>query len=354
MVSTTSTAPAPTPWKTLLLGGIIGYLIAVLSISGDRAGHANYGRILSEAGEQGEGEEDNTFTLDASITIIVLILVGLTIFFEYIKETIEEAADRSMEPVIEGLFGELTVLGFLSTVTFCFTKLGVFAKLGYWLFGHEEEELLEVFELVHFMLFFIMVFFGINVLVLMYGGKIMSHNWWVYNKACQDDKYMRYMDTVLKSHPDTTYSKLGYWRYLFRQLFPFLTSKDALRSELHLFRGLRDEFIAERSLEPPFEPTTTNRVGDDFDFGHYLDICQANTLAHMVHLSHYTWILLAVGTVIFCGVAVLVDGDMKVRLKGWQSSKISPSSNHLANCVTGLCLDLDCHGLDHFLDWNCL
>ena len=192
------------PWKTIILSALLGYILALFTLQSPAGSHgvssshnqAQFGfipqRILISAGELPDNdisgsvdrmleeaeEEENAPVLDSSISTIVLLLIVLTLAFEYGKESIEESADRNMEPIIQGLFGELTVLGFLSMVTFCVTKMGVFDKLGAYLFGEgEEEELLEIFESVHFMLFFIMVFFVINVLVLMHGSKRQSHKW---------------------------------------------------------------------------------------------------------------------------------------------------------------------------------
>ena len=217
----------PTPWKAIILSALVGYILAVITLQPSSATTAgiqtthqeiqigsspsfSFGiphRILTtafdvsdekevsadrevgvveveadaeESEQKEEEEEPNAVVLDSSISTIVLLLIALTLIFEYAKESIEESADRNMGPIIQGLFGELTVLGFLSMVTFCVTKMGVFDTLGARLFGEgEEEELLEIFESVHFMLFFIMVFFVINVLVLMRGSKLQSGKWYV-------------------------------------------------------------------------------------------------------------------------------------------------------------------------------
>ena len=195
------------PWKAIILSALLGYILAICTLQSPTGSYvvspshnqAQFGvipqRILMSTGEipdhdisdsvdrmleEDEAEEEKAPVLDSSISTIVLLLIALTLAFEYGKESIEESADRNMEPIIQGLFGELTVLGFLSMVTFCVTKMGLFDELGAYLFGEGEgEELLEIFESVHFMLFFIMVFFVINVLVLMRGSKLQSYKWYV-------------------------------------------------------------------------------------------------------------------------------------------------------------------------------
>ena len=206
----------PLQWKAIILSALVGYILAIFTlqqspsagiqsihqeqihIDSSRAPLGIPHRILTtvpdevsdekdinaneevEVESEEEEEEPKAIVLDSSISTIVLLLIVLTLIFEYVKESIEESADRNMGPIIQGLFGELTVLGFLSMVTFCVTKMGVFDTLGAHLFGEgEEEELLEIFESVHFMLFFIMVFFVINVLVLMRGSKLQSEKWYV-------------------------------------------------------------------------------------------------------------------------------------------------------------------------------
>mmetsp|Transcript_6699 Transcript_6699/g.9801 ORF Transcript_6699/g.9801 Transcript_6699/m.9801 type:complete len:177 (-) Transcript_6699:1661-2191(-) len=80
-----------------------------------------------EEGEEGEEEEEEeSEEVDATVvTCIVLLLILLTIAFELFKETLEEKAPRSMRVIIEKLFGELTVLGFLSMFTFIMTQVRV-------------------------------------------------------------------------------------------------------------------------------------------------------------------------------------------------------------------------------------
>ena len=336
-------------FRTLFLGGIFGYLFAVSALSSNSIspekssslsatsavltqlqhrllGHkaSEYGDEssvsfsslmkdgLEEAESQGEEEhEPDIVTLDTAVAVIVFFLITLTILFEYTKEVIEEAADRIMKPVIQGLFGELTVLGFLSIVTFLVTKLGWFSKVSEHLFGEdEEEELLETFEFVHYMLFFIMVFFVINVLVLVYGGQAMEETWRIYDTACRDVKYMAQLDTL--SVPGVR--KTTYVQYLCETLFPCRSVTRRLRSELQLFRGLRQEFVLERSVKPPFAPHASNQVEEDFNFGRYLSICLGHKLTHMVHLSNYTWIFLGAMTLVFYGLALSLDNSMEVRL----------------------------------------
>ena len=64
---------------------------------------------------------------------IVLVLIFLTIVFEKTKHHAEHAAGRVLGPLVDALFGELTVLGFLSVITFCLEKAGLFLALTKWI-----------------------------------------------------------------------------------------------------------------------------------------------------------------------------------------------------------------------------
>lgn len=139
--------------RSLFVPAIVGLVdglslsLVVLSNGMDGSRSLRSGEDLSQehAGaehteEEGEGEieeEEERKIVTASITCIVLILILLTIAFEKIKESIEESVNRSLKPIIQSLFGEITVLGFLSLFTFVITKLGVFDVVSVHIFGEE-------------------------------------------------------------------------------------------------------------------------------------------------------------------------------------------------------------------------
>jgi len=104
--------------------------------------------------EENEANEHDHGTVSPTVTFLVMVLILMTILFEKGKDAMIEAADRDTRPIIDSLFGEMTVLGFLSLFTFCLAQTGVFPQISVALFGKGEEgELLEIFEFVHYMLF---------------------------------------------------------------------------------------------------------------------------------------------------------------------------------------------------------
>jgi hypothetical protein len=254
--------------------------------------------------------------MDTTVTLIVLLLIVLTIAFEAIKEHIEESADRNMRPIIASLFGEMTVLGFLSIFTFCVTKLGFFEKISTQLFGEEEEEaLLETFEFVHYMLVFVMVFFVVSVLTLVGGAEKTEKTWSTMDKACRDSEYLRVLDD-LESNDESRNEEESGWLIYFAKLvlLPscFRSKSKDYRKSLSLFRGLRSEFVLERSLVAPYTPNATNHVEEDFNYGQYLSICLGHELAHVVHVNLLTWVLFALLTLLLYGVAMAVANRITV------------------------------------------
>ena len=86
-----------------------------------------------------------------------------------------ETADGQFRPVVENLFGELSVLGFLSLCTFCISKTGFLEKISS--DDLQEQELLEMVEVIHYMLFFVIINFVINIVLLIRQAKNFQEQW---------------------------------------------------------------------------------------------------------------------------------------------------------------------------------
>lgn len=277
--------------RTALAWFCFGCLFASTKNSGFESA-TNWSRLLHEENldneeafgveEHGESEEEGeTFVSVTAVAATILVLIFFTIFFEVSKEHIEEGATRDMKPMVKSLFGEMTVLGFLSVVTFCVTKMGFFTALSIRIFGEDEEEgLLEIFESVHFCLFFVMIFFLAQVIVAMKHALRHEKKWLQMDAQCQDTEHLAKLRAGDSSNHD------------------FETK------ELLIFASLRNEFIKDRSIEPPFLPAD-EKVPDDFNFGRYSAICLGHTLAHSVHVNIITWVFFALFTLVFYAVWIL-------------------------------------------------
>ena len=182
-----------------------------------------------------------------------------------------------MSLVIEQLFGEMTVFGFLSLVSFVVTKLPFFEVLDEYIF-RGQQDLFEIVETVHMNLFFIMVFYVLQVMVF------------VRHAIGTEDEYTQ-MDRIA---------------------FLRRTGDDTLSvDEKQLsFEALRQEFILERDPEPPFCPAPKeHRVPDDFLFGRYLSVSLGHHLANAVKLDQWTLVFFVVAIVNYFVIGFLVEGN---------------------------------------------
>jgi hypothetical protein len=242
-------------------------------------------RFLEETTEN-EDESIPEKELDITVMVwIVVLLIFLTVAFEGMKEFLEEEVNDDMKIILEKLFGELTVLGFLAMITFIITTTGYFAKLSEYLFG-EKEELLEYFELIHFSIFFIMIFFVGQVIVLVNEATQIEKEWTALDKLCrinpEDSTTAASVRGEIQSGPASGNSSSA--------LMLFLRNKvtEVEEDEL-IFKALRSEFILERSSEAPFEPVPeANRIENDFNFGRYLSLSLTHLLTRVVEVRIVT------------------------------------------------------------------
>jgi hypothetical protein len=297
------------------MGALVGFSIGValsnvLSLSPLRdisRSLTDYGEGEEYASQDKEEEEENpelSYTVNACI---VLVLISLTIGFELIKAHSEESASRNMKPIIESLFGEMTVLGFLSVFTFFVTKFGSFERLGVILFGEAHaEELRETFENAHFTIFFIMIFFVVQVLVLVQEAGESEVDWLEMDRKARDpDANWAERAESYRQHQQQSFLR-SYTSLLFRN--KGLEKED----DLLLFKALRDEFVLDRDLDYPFRPSEQRVDQDNFNFGRYLSACMGGLLTHVVEVTITTWLFFALATVVYYVYALLVHENETV------------------------------------------
>ena len=244
------------------------------------------------------------------VTSIVLILILLTVAFETFKERLEESVHQDLKIILEKLFGELTVLGFLAIVTFSCTQTGVISRLSLFVY-HEEEELLEFFEYVHFSIFAIMIAFVVQVIVLVSEASTTEDKWERMDTKCRELRLAegRHDDALVfpssSEQEAAIHLRSIYW--LTRFFKGFRDKKEYDRKEFFMFQALRNEFILDRGLEPPFEPRPVISEADDFNFGRYLSLAQAHILTHIVEVKVHTWICFAAGALCWYLICISVN-----------------------------------------------
>lgn len=280
---------------------------------------------------------------------IVLVLITMTIIFETLKDYIQENASSNMKLIVDKLFGEMTVLGFLTMFTFAFSRTGLFATLSMLIFGNNST-LTAIFEEVHFTIFFIMVFFVIQVLILMYGAMKTEEEWLDMETQVRNPTTGHDMQERAQAYYENedTQEKNANVCYEMMSLIPGMRRNNL---ELHeneiLYKSLRDEFILERAVEPPFKPSPEqSRVENDFNFGRYQGICLGQMLGQVVNLHTTLWYSFMLASVIYYGFVLLVGGRVEVTYLLWTLQKsLRFILTHSFLRIADSCLVLECHGM---------
>ena len=114
--------------------------------------------------------------MQASLVICAL-LVLVTILFERCRHALERSVPRLMVGVLQALFGELTVLGFITVFAYGLVQFDVLSRLSAALY-HDPSHLVHLFEQIHFLLFFVMLLFLAQALVLV-RASLRYERWWL-------------------------------------------------------------------------------------------------------------------------------------------------------------------------------
>jgi hypothetical protein len=59
------------------------------------------------------------------IAFLATTIIVITVLFEYGQEKLAKFVSEEMAPIMERLYGELTVMGFIGLIMFAFSKLKV-------------------------------------------------------------------------------------------------------------------------------------------------------------------------------------------------------------------------------------
>ncbi|KAL6076688.1 hypothetical protein QOT17_002810 [Balamuthia mandrillaris] len=203
------------------------------------------------------------------VTCVVLIGLG----FETFKEKLEEWTSKAMKPILRAMWGELTGGGFFGLVSFVLTKSGALTHLSVAL-GLEEDELNEIVEQVHLMLFIVFVLFLGQTILLLILAHSVEKNWRAAEKEVKDPETI---DTVIRHFQDMVvykqHNKVPLWD--FRRKFRRIQH----RME---YLTLRENFIHPSD-------STQQKLDPDFDYSEYLSILVGHTIGDLVKIHPFTW-----------------------------------------------------------------
>ena len=316
---------------------------------------------LRRALNGGHGHED-TNALDQLVAFVVVVgLVLVTIGFEYAKDYVEEVLPK-YQVVLDRVWGELTVLGFLALVTFLMVQSGVLPIVSALVYG-DEEHLVHLFERIHFALFAVMIFFLVDALWLLVAANKMRKQWDEYEQLIRalvqavESGHQSEKDAALGD--DDTLKTTGFTlcetmyqhavdmapKGLWSQLFGLVTLNPTVwilpqAKERCIFQRIRQRFMWYAGRADPSNP-----IPADFQFSDYLLTCIREFLAHSVHVGISTWVRsIAVMLVIFmfaaafpknvifvqtiCGFLMLAQGALVLSHYDWVLMQLVPTKNN--------------------------
>lgn len=250
-------------------------------------------------GGHGHGHGDSSMQdLQATLAICVM-LVLVTIVFEKVKHHAEHAVPPLMQNVLKALFGELTVLGFIALYAFMMLKLGLLPAISRAVYGNDDH-LLHLFETVHFMLFFVMVTFLIEALVLV-RATLKAEKFWmdveklITEHGTSKDPVVAQLMSTYKASAFNCCRRFCCPRPLWRMRI------DEARIELR-YALLRERFISPSKPQPNEKP-----LPPDFDFSNYLRRRCCEVVTHVLHVSTATWLSLIVFLALCLEMPVLLS-----------------------------------------------
>ena len=204
-----------------------------------------------------------------------------------------------MQNVLKALFGELTVLGFIALYAFMMLKLGLLPAISRAVYGNDDH-LLHLFETVHFMLFFVMVTFLIEALVLV-RATLKAEKFWmdveklITEHGTSKDPVVAQLMSTYKASAFNCCRRFCCPRPLWRMRI------DEARIELR-YALLRERFITPSKPQPNEKP-----LPPDFDFSNYLRRRCCEVVTHVLHVSTATWLSLIVFLALCLEMPVLLS-----------------------------------------------
>mmetsp|Transcript_13489 Transcript_13489/g.17475 ORF Transcript_13489/g.17475 Transcript_13489/m.17475 type:complete len:662 (+) Transcript_13489:20-2005(+) len=257
--------------------------------------------------------------------LIMTFLALVTVLFEKGKEfMMEVVADRTTKPVVAGLFSELTVLGFLSLVTFVISQMDILDRLSGTIFGEGKERegyLEELLEQIHFIIFAVMVIFIMQSMILLRNTRRQLKSWHRMQLICSGDNTNKLKDIdeiiewLSQEEVGSRNSFCG-WKNVVNNIFG-RSNRHREMLEVLRFDAMREEFLTPRSQFPPFDGIQVEKLDDNFDYGKYMEKQLTNFLIEIIEVPVTTWAVIWVLSALFCTIMVITLDSPKTLVWVW-------------------------------------
>jgi Ca2+-binding EF-hand superfamily protein len=266
----------------------------------------------------------------AAFALIISFLIFFTVIFEHGKEAVVEAiTGTENEPIVNSIFAELTVLGFLALVCFLLAKFGL-DHLSTIIFGHadveeDKEKLGEMLEKIHIVIFLVMVVFIFEALGMLWVAGKEADRW-----ANIEDKTLNTMqrkELIDRWRAEATDEDIKAWSFktvpdverdpskipASWEVATGLTQRGRNYNDLFesiVFMLMRQEFVHD-------EKDDGFNLNRDFSFKMYLAKIMGQRLGHVVELPVSQWFALEVVSMIFIAVTAMLGGSWLFLMCAW-------------------------------------
>ena len=240
--------------------------------------------------------------MDSVVVAFISFILLLSIGFELAHHRLREKTPEAFQPILTSLYSELTLLGFIGLLMFTIFECETLEELSEHLFG-EKEEIKELGEQVHVVLFGVMVLFLVQTVALAKFGASIQHKWHIWECTpliSRSDERERYKS--LRAAYSLAKNPARFCTFLFKNRM-----SENYRLVLHTAARLR--FVEENGL-----------AHSDFDFARYLACRLGHALGELVEVPARTWILLELVLLCFWQADVRLGQNLRLGLwlmTGW-------------------------------------
>jgi len=244
--------------------------------------------------------------LDLQVTLgICFVLISMTIIFEIGKHHLEHTVPPVMAPIMQAMFGELTVLGFIALFAYFMLRFGVLEMISLAVYD-DPEHLIHLFEDIHFMLFFVMLTFLFQACILVLA-------------TLRAEEFFQRTEKLLASAPaldKAAPADAAAAPAVSQMLATYKAARSHCCTRLCIFPrmlwGYREaeakeelnySLLRARFIFPP-KVEKGKELPADFDFSTYLRLRSVHEVAHTLHVSEATWacVILFLGCVLYIPV----------------------------------------------------
>ena len=233
------------------------------------------------------------FRTSLSIVVMVTFIIVFSVFMENcVMDPLKEAPEENpnLEPIVNTMFSELTLLGFVGLGMFIVEKLDLLSGPSYRIF-HDKETLAELFEAIHMTLFLVMILFLFNAFCLLQMGKRTSKKWKEANVRSIDER-----EEVIKEYAEC----LRQGKRVPEELeftLAFMSIRDRFIKNKSGGSG-EDKDVEEGKKEKKKVVKKKDEVPHDFELNEYFSSIMGKKAGEIIEVPVSTWIILEVVLVV--------------------------------------------------------